>query len=291
MAAPRQDYQPAPGDAVGLLAGAGRLPLAIARSTAGQGLRVVAIGLKGEADPELAALVDEFHWSGVNQLGRWIRIFKQAGVAHAVMCGGITKANMYRHPTAFIPDLRAAKMWYSRMLRSRQDHTLLEGLVEEFAREGIQIESCTLYCPELLAPRGCLTRREPTGREWVDIRFAWPLVKQIAAMQIGQTIVVKDRAVVAVEGMDGTDATLRRAGQISRGKLVAVKVAKDGHDPRFDIPCVGPGTVDVLREAGVSVLALEADQTILLERDEILRKADASRVTIVALTGEDCRSL
>jgi len=275
-------------EAVGLLAGGGLLPINFARSARAHGMRVVGIGIKGEASDELARHVDELHWTGANQLGHWIRIFKRAGVAHVVICGSVNKANMYRHPTAFIPDLRAAKMWYSRLLGSRQDHTLLEGLIREFESEGIAVESCIRYCPELLVRRGCLTRRKPTAREWADIRFAWPIAKQIAAMQIGQTVVVKDKAVVAVEGMDGTDATLRRGAEIAGGNVVAVKVAKEGHDLRYDIPCIGPTTARVIAEAGVRVLAMEAGTTVMLEREEVVRIANGAGASVLAVTAEDC---
>jgi len=280
----------APEGVVGMLAGGGLLPICFARSARARGMRIVAIALKGDAGPELARYVDQIHWTNVAKLGKWIRIFKRAGVQHAVMCGSIRKPNMYRHPVSFFPDLRSVEMWHSKMLRSREDHTVLQHLAEEFENEGIKIESSVLYCPELLAPRGCLTPRLPTAREWADICFGWPLAKQLAALQIGQTIVVKDRAIVAVEGMDGTDATLRRGGKIASGNAVAIKVAKSGHDPRFDIPCVGPDTIQVLKEAGVCVLAVEAGQVIVLERDEVARLSRAAKVTVIALSDEDFAS-
>lgn len=272
-----------------MLAGSGLFPICFARGARRHGVRVVAIAIKGEASAELADYVDEIHWTGLARLGQWIKIFRTAGVKHAVMCGGITKANMYRNPAALLPDLRSVKLFYDKV-RSRQDHVLLEAVAGEFESEGIQVVSSVLYCPELLAPQGCLTQREPTESEWADIRFGWPIAKQVAALQIGQTIVVKDGAVVAVEGMDGTDATLKRGGQIARGGAVAIKVAKEGHDPRFDIPCVGPGTVDVLREAGISVFAVEAGSTILLEREEVAARARKAKITIAALAAEDIQA-
>ena len=282
MADPKQQGE----RTVGLLAGSGLFPICFARGARAHGVRIVAIAIEGEASPELAAHVDEIHWTGLARLGQWIRIFKQAGVKHAVMCGAVRKAAMYPNPSRLLPDLRSAKLWYKK-LRSREDHTLLGAVAEEFEREGIKLESSVLYCPELLASPGCLTSRKPTRREWSDIRFAWPAVKQIAAMQIGQTVVVKDGAVIAVEAMEGTDEALRRGGKIARRGAVAVKVAKEGHDERFDIPCIGPDTVDVLVETRISVLAVEAGKTIVLEKDEVARKANRAKVTIVALTGQD----
>lgn len=271
---------------VGLLAGGGLFPICFARAARAHGVRVVAVALKGEADPALEQHVDEIHWAGLAKLGQWIKVFKRAGVRHAVMCGAITKSNMYRNFAGMMPDMRTTKFWLSK-LRSREDHTVLGALAEEFESDGIHIESSVLYCPELLAPAGCLTRRQPTEDQWADVRFGWPLIKQIAAMQIGQTIVVKDRAVIAVESMEGTDEALRRGGRIGRGAATAIKVAKDGHDPRFDIPCVGPDTVDVLKESGVSLLAVQAGNTILLEREETIRKADAAKVVLLSLRESD----
>jgi len=271
---------------VGLLAGSGKFPICFARAARARGIRVVAIALKGEAPEELAEHVDEIHWTGLAKLGAWIEIFRDAGVRHAVMCGGVTKANMYKDIASIVPDLRTAKLFFQQ-LRSHEDHTVLQAVAKEFAKDGITLESSVFVCPELLAPRGCLTARKPTDAEWADIRFAWPLAKQIAAMQIGQTIVAKSGAVIAVEGMDGTDATLRRGGQIARGGAVAVKIAKEGHDPRFDIPCVGPDTVDVMKEAGISALAIEAGQTILLESEELAHRARKAKVSVVSVTAED----
>jgi hypothetical protein len=271
---------------VGLLAGSGLFPISFARSASNHGIRVVAIALKGETSPEIEKYVDEVHWTGLARLGKWLRIFKKAGVKRAVMCGGVTKARIYDNPLRLLPDIRSARFLYSRR-GEWADHDLLRDLAEEFEKEGISIESSVLFCPELLAPEGTLTRREPSDREWSDIRYAWPLAKHIAALQIGQTLVVKDGAVVAVEGMDGTDATLRRAGEIAGEGTVAVKLAKEGHDPRFDIPCVGPKTVDVLSEAGASALAIEAGNTLVLEREQTVRKAGAADIAIVALQGNE----
>jgi len=271
---------------VGLLAGSGLFPICFAKAARRHGVYVVAVAIKGEASPELAEHVDEIHWTGLARLGTWIRLFKRAGVQHAVMCGAIEKARMYPNPAALLPDVRSARLWFEK-LRSRQDHSVLGAVAEELEREGIKVESSVLYCPELLAPRGSLGGRPLSEREWEDVRFGWPIAKQIAALQVGQTIVVKDRAVVAVEGMDGTDATLRRGGGIARGGAVAIKLAREGHDQRFDIPCVGPATVDVLREAGVCALAIEAGRTIALEREQMAERARKAKVAIVALEAAD----
>jgi len=273
------------GEAVGLLCGAGDLPLRVAEALRRRGCRVVAIGIKGEADPALDGAADEVHWTGIAKLGRWIKLFSKARVDVLLMLGAIQKRKMFGDVAALLPDWRSLRLWYEQ-LKAREDHTILGAVADEFEKAGIPVRSVVDYCPELLAPPGPLTRREPTEAQWGDIRFAWPIVKQVAALQIGQCIVVKDGAVVAVEGIDGTDATLERGGRLTGGGAVAVKVAKEGHDERFDIPCIGPSTADTLARSGVAVLAVEAGRTIALDRDEMARRADQEGVCIVATSGE-----
>ncbi len=271
------------GRTIGVLCGSGLLPRRVAESLKARGARVVGVGIRGEADEELARLVDQWHWAGLARLGRWIRLFKAAGAEAMLMCGAIRKRRMYDSKLAMLPDLRTIQLWYGR-LRSRQDHTILGAVADEFDREGIAVGSVPEFCPDLLVPSGCLTARRPTEAQWRDVRFGWPLAKQIAAMQIGQCIVVKDGAVLAVEGIDGTDATLERGGRLAGGGAVAVKVPREGHDERFDLPCIGPDTVDTLQSSGVDLLAVEAGRTIALDRDEIERRARSSGVCIVAVT-------
>ncbi|MFO7955574.1 MAG: UDP-2,3-diacylglucosamine diphosphatase LpxI [Candidatus Brocadiia bacterium] len=271
---------------VGLLCGAGDLPLQAARALRERGCRVVAVALKGEADPAVEEIADEVHWTGLAKLGRWLRVFRRAEVDTMLMLGGVRKERMYENKLSLLPDWQSVKLWY-RKLTSKEDHTILEAVADEFENAGIPVSSIVDICPELLVREGCLTRREPTEAQWRDIRFAWPIAKQIAALQIGQCVVVKEEAVIAVEGIDGTDATLRRGGRLAGGGAVAVKVAKQGHDERFDIPCIGPETVEVLEESGVAVLAMEAGRTILLNPDEVAAKADRARLCIVATALED----
>lgn len=273
---------------IGLIAGSGMLPVYFARGARKQGVPVVAVAIKGEASAHLEKAVDEIHWTGLAQLGKWIRLFKRAGVTHAAMCGGITKTGMFdgQKGLSMLPDLRTMRVWFER-LKDRKDHTILEAVAAEFEAEGIPVVSSVEFCRELLASPGAMTRRQPTDDQWADIRFGWPIAKQVAALQIGQTIVVKDETVVAVEGVDGTNPMLRRAGTLARNGFVAIKVAKEGHDERFDIPCVGPDTVAVLRESGAGALAIEAGHTIILDKDRTREDADEARISIVAVSHRD----
>ena len=251
-----------------------------------RGCRVVAVGIRGEADPALDTWADEAHWTGLARLGGWIKIMRKARVDGFLMLGSIRKRRMFDNKLAMLPDWRSVKFYYG-LLVSRQDQTFLGAMADEFEKEGIPVRSVVDYCPELLVQPGCLTRAKPDKRQWADIRFGWPLVKQVAAMQIGQTIVVKHLAVVAVEAIEGTDRALQRGGELAKGGAVAVKVAKEGHDVRFDIPCVGPQTVDTLKAAGIAVLAVEAGCTILLDPDQVRAAADAAGVCIIAVTAQD----
>lgn len=270
---------------VGLLCGAGLLPVRVAEALKAKGSRIVAICIEGEADPALERVAGEVHRTGIAKLGRWMKVFKAARVDALLMVGTIRKQRMFSSKVAMLPDWRTVRFWFGR-LQNRADHTILSALADEFEREGIWVGTVRDYCPELLIEPGCLTRRQPDKRQWRDIRFAWPIAKQVAALQIGQCIVVKDQAVVAVEGIDGTDATLERGGALAGGDAVGVKVLKEGHDERFDIPCIGPDTAEKLGRFRVSVLALEARRTILLDRAEVKRKADAAGVCIIALTAD-----
>lgn len=272
-------------DRIGLIAGNGRFPFCFARGARKRGVRVVAVALMGEADAALEKEVDEFTWAGIAQIGKWIETFRRAGVTRAAMCGGVTKGRMYDKfaRLSALPDMRTLQLWYSR-LRSRSDHTVLEAVANELASDGIELVSSVLYCPEIVAREGCYTRRKPEPDETADIDFGWPLAKEVARLQIGQTLVVKDRTVIAVEGIDGTDETLRRGGRLARGDARAVKVAKLDHDERFDIPTIGVRTVEVLKEAGVRVLAIEAGRTLVIDEEEVVRKADKARITIIGRT-------
>jgi DUF1009 family protein len=273
---------------IGLLAGSGRFPLAFAEKTRRLGIPVVCVGIKGEAPPELVPLVDRFYWAGVARLGRMIRCFRREGVRTAVMAGKIRKSVM--HTPArwlhFLPDWRTLRFWYLRGRRDNRDDSLLLGVIDEFARDGIRFASALDLCPELLVTSGVLTRRKPTAAEERDIAFAWDLARAMGRLDVGQSVAVKERAVLAVEAIEGTDQAILRAGSLCRaGGFVVVKVAKPQQDMRFDVPTVGVQTVDTLRRAGGRVLAIEAGRTIILDREQTVRQADCNGLTIVALDG------
>jgi DUF1009 family protein len=275
---------------VGLLAGSGRFPFAFAHKARALGVPVVCVGLRGEASPELARLVERFYWSSPVRMGRMIRLFKKAGVRRVVMAGKVNKINLVHRPWklfTLLPDWRTFLFWYVRRRRDNKDDTLLLGLINEFAKDGLIFDSALTYCPELLVQPGTLTRRPPTASERLDIAFGWEMAKEMGRLDVGQSVAVKDRTALAVEAIEGTDRAITRAGELCRaGGFVVVKVSKPQQDMRFDVPTVGCSTVETLYRARGRVLAVEAGKTIVLDQDQTVALADRYGITIVALPGE-----
>jgi DUF1009 family protein len=272
---------------VGLLAGGGRFPFAFADKARTVGLPVVCVGLRGEASAELAGLVQRFYWSSPVRLNRMIGCFKREGVERVVMAGKVRKANLLHRPWkifTLLPDWRTVRYWYLRKRRDNRDDTLLLGLISEFAADGLHFESALDLCPELLVPPGTLTRRHLTAREQIDVAFGWEIAKEMGRLDVGQSVAVKDRAVLAVEAIEGTDRAIARAGELCRaGGFVVVKVAKPQQDRRFDVPTIGTATIETMYRAGGRVLAIEADKTIVLDQTETVALAERYGISIVAL--------
>lgn len=262
---------------LGLIAGQGRFPLIVARAAREQGILVVAVAHQGQSLPELEKEVDEIHWVKVGQLGKLIQVLKSREVREAVMAGGIAKGVMYRD---LAPDMRGLAMMAQ--LQSRNDDVILRAVAAELEKEGITVRESTRYISSLLAPKGCLTRRPPTERELDDILFGWETAKEMGRLDIGQTIVIKDKAVLAVEAIEGTDAAIRRGASFAGPGAVVVKVSKPKQDTRFDLPVVGLQTVRVLAETQVSALAVEAERTIIFDREPMVTLADQVGLAIVA---------
>jgi hypothetical protein len=271
---------------VGLLAGSGRFPIVFAQKARALGLPVVCVGIRHEAAPELANLVQRFYWSGVARMGRMIRCFKGENVRRVVMAGKIGKTVMHTPWRIFRlwPDWRTLRAWYRLRRADNSDDSLLLGVIQEFARDGLHFESALDLCPELLVRPGTLTRRLPTASEQADIAFGWELAKEMGRLDVGQSVAVKEKAVLAVEAIEGTDRAILRAGELcKRGGFTVVKVAKPQQDMRFDVPTVGCSTVETLYRAGGTVLALEAGKTIVLDLEDTVALANRYGVTIVAL--------
>jgi DUF1009 family protein len=263
---------------IGLIAGNGRFPLLFARAARELGRPTVAVALEGETDPALAEVVTEIVWVRVGELGRLIEALKQRGVAEAVMAGGVRKARMF---TDARPDLRAFKLLAR--VKLRKDDSLLRALADELAEEGIAVRPSTIFLADLITPKGVLAGPKPSAAENEDIQYGWELAQEIGRLDIGQCVVVKDRTVLAVEAIEGTDETIRRGGRFGRSGAVVVKVSKPQQDLRFDLPCAGPDTIAAMLEAGARLLALESGASLLLEKDLLLRNADQAGITVVGL--------
>ena len=280
---------------VGLIAGWGRFPIAFAEKARSVGLPVVCVGVNGEASPELAGLVKRFYWSSPTRLGRMIRCFKREGVERIVMAGKVHKANLLYRPwkiLTLLPDWRTLYFWFFRRRRDNRDDTLLLSMIDEFARDGLTFDSALNLCPELLVHPRVLTNRRPTAREEADIAFGWDLAKKMGELDVGQSVAIKERAVLAVEAIEGTDRTIARAGDLCRaGGFVVVKVAKPQQDMRFDVPTVGTNTIETISQAGGRVLAIEADKTIVLDQAATVALANRRGIAIVALDEAAVRRL
>ena len=260
---------------IGLIAGKGQFPLLFAQTARARGARIIAAAHRGETDPALAELVQELHWVYVGQLGKIIRIFKDAGVQRAVMAGGITRGRLFRD---FRPDLRA--LGVVRRAGAGNDDRLLQAVATELEQEGITIAPSTLFLDQLLAPPGKLSRRAPTREEFLDIDLGLRLAKEIGRLDIGQCVVVRRQVVVALEAVEGTDECIRRAGALAGPGAVVVKVSKPNQDLRFDVPAVGPDTIRSMVAARASVLAIEAGKTLTFDRPLMLAEAQPARIAI-----------
>jgi DUF1009 family protein len=271
---------------VGLLACAGRFPVVFAEKARQCGIPVVCVGVSGMADPVLRSLCHEFHWLRRASLGFLIRTFRRAGVSRWTMAGKFHKHTLY-HPWRwfqFIPDWRMVRFYFFRKRAANNDDSLLLGLIEEFRAAGQECVAALDLLPELLVREGVLTRRKPTTAENRDIAVGWALAREMGRLDVGQSVVIRERAVLAVEAIEGTDRAIERAGELcARSGFVVVKVAKPGQDRRFDVPTVGKHTIETMHRAGGKVLAIEAGQTIILDEHETVALADRYGIVITAL--------
>ena len=271
---------------LGLIAGEGSLPLAAARGGRRAGHRLVAVAFHGRTDPALADEVDELHWIHPGEVLEGLAAFRRSGVSLAVMAGKVGKADLVQRPESLHLDATARHLLAE--LADRGDAAVLARVADFLSAAGIELLPQWALAPELRVGPGPLGKGSPTPSQQADIAYALPIAKAVAALDVGQTVVVKDRAVLAIEAIEGTDAALRRAGALASGG-VAVKVSKPGQDPRFDVPAVGPRTLAVAAEAAIAVFAFEAAATLVLEREVLVREADAAGIAVlgVAMDSEE----
>jgi len=270
------------GERIGLIAGNGRFPIIFADNARKLGYHVSAVAHEGETEPELATHVDRIHWVKIGQLSKLIKAFKQDGVHQAVMLGGIKKTHVF---TTVRPDFRTLAL--ATRLALWKDDDILREFAKELEQEGIAICESTFGLEGILVEEGSLTERAPSAKEWEDIRYGWNVAYDVGRLDIGQCVVIKDRVVVAVEAVEGTDEAIKRGGELAKEGAVVVKRSKPQQDLRFDLPAVGPRTIEVMVSVKASVLAVEAGRTILLDREIMLDKARSSRIAIVGIAKLD----
>jgi DUF1009 family protein len=262
----------------GLIAGNGRFPFLVLEGARSQGIEMAVIALKEEASPELEKTAKRLHWVSLGELSKAIELMQKEGVKHAVMAGQVKHNKIF---SSIRPDWKLAKLLFS--LPRKNTDSLIGAVAKVLEEEGIQVVDSTLFLRPLLPEAGVLTRRAPNEHEAADIEYGLGLARHIAAKDIGQTVVVADRACVAVEAMEGTDETIARAARFAGGKpLVVVKVSKPRQDMRFDVPVVGLPTVESMKQAGATALAIDADRTLLFDREQLIAMADAAGLAVQA---------
>jgi UDP-2,3-diacylglucosamine hydrolase len=266
---------------LGLIAGNGRFPFLVAAAARKAGRRVVAVAIREEAFPELAPEVDVIEWVSLGQLGKAIDTLKTHGVSEAVMAGQVKHKQIFSN---IVPDLKL--MGVLARLAVKSTDSLIGGVADALLRDGIRLLPSTELLGEHMASPGAMTRRKPGRDERADVDYGRGVARALAGLDIGQTVVVKDRAAVAVEAMEGTDEVIRRAGRIAGPGTVVVKVAKPRQDMRFDVPVVGPDTLAVMQEAGARLLALEAGRTLMLDRPAFLAAADQAGLVVWGMADE-----
>lgn len=266
---------------LGIIAGLGRLPIEVAKAARGKYDRVIAIGVLESVDEELNSVVDAYHAINIGQLAVLLETLKQEKVSEVILIGKVNKDLLFQG----IRMDDSMKAMLTR-LPDQNDDTLMFAFVHQLVSSGLKVLDQTAYIRTLLPSEGILTSRQPEEAEWQDIEYGFVMAKEIGRLDIGQTIVVKNRAVLAVEAIEGTDAAIRRGGQLGKTGAVVVKVAKPQQDLRFDMPAFGPQTLQSMIEANAKVLAIEAGKTLLVDRDTVVKMADQHGIAIVAVNRE-----
>jgi DUF1009 family protein len=264
----------------GMIAGNGRFPFLVLDGARREGVELAVAAIREETDEQIERVAQNLEWISVGRLGGLIKFFKRQQVTHVVMAGQVRHVQIFKLNA--LPDLRMARMLAR--LKRRNTDALIGAVAEELEREGMILIDSTTFIKPLLAQAGTLTRRSPTRHEQADIDYGLHVARELARLDLGQTIVVKDQAVVALEAMEGTDATIRRASELVRGRpLTVIKVAKPNQDMRFDVPVIGPATIETLRACRVTAMSVSSGKTLIFDRDEALAEADRARIAIVGI--------
>ena len=270
---------------IGIIAGQGTLPVQVAQGIKAAGHRVICLGLSGQSREDLLIpQCDVFSRVGLIRLNQWVRILRRHGVTRAVMVGRVAKERIYDRYYMFryVPDWRTARLWFLRLRNDKRSDRLLRAVADELQTGGVTLIDALPYIPDALAQPGVMTTIQPTATIQADADFAWPLLRRMNELLIGQSLACKDREIIAVEAMEGTDRMIERAGLLcKRGGWVLCKASNPNQDLRFDVPTVGPSTIENLKKAGAAGLVLEAGKTIMLDKPQLLKLADKLGIVVV----------
>lgn len=263
---------------IGIIAGGGQFPFLFAEAAKREGRQVMVVAHKNESDPGLEEIADGLTWVKLGQLGKIINFFKQQGVEETVLVGKITKTRIFKD---ILPDFKGLSLWNK--IDIKHDDAILRAVASVLEDEGIKVVESTLFLKELLFPKGILTKNKPTEDQVEDIKFGWRMARAVGKLDIGQCVVVRDRTVLAVEAIEGTDAAIKRGGALGKEKTVIVKVRKPGQDFRFDLPAIGQTTIENMKTVKAAVLAVEASQALLFDAQKVIAAADRAGIVIMGV--------
>ncbi len=268
-------------ETIGIIAGSGALPLIIAKDVAQRQYKVIAIAIENLADPEIESLAHATYWINVGKLGKLIKLLHQNEIKRVIVAGKVPKSLLYR--SKITPDLRAIKLLFT--VKGRSDETLLNAFREELQNEGIEIIDTTTFSPGLITPIGLLTSMPPSHQEMKDIEYGWFIAKEIGRLDIGQTVVVKAGAVMAVEAIEGTDEAILRGCSLAGQGAVVVKISRPNQDMRLDVPTVGLTTLENMIKGKARVLVLEAGKSIIVDKEDFINRAESAGISVLGYNG------
>ncbi len=276
-----------PAGPIGLIAGGGQFPRLFAEKARAKGFKVIAVGFRSETDPLLASKVDEFKWLYLGQINKLLKYFRHHGVTQTVILGSINKTNIFKD---IRPDFKT--LTFIAKVAKTHDDSILSSFAGLMAKEGVTVLPSTFMLPELISPNGCWTKRKPDAAQKKDIHQGWRLAKAVGKLDIGQCLVISNGTVLAVEAIDGTDATILRGGKLSMGNgAVVIKLSKPNQDLRFDLPSSGCTTIETMHQAGANVLVLEAGKSLSFDRDGMIALANKYKISILALSDDDIHEI
>lgn len=264
---------------IGIIAGGGQFPLLFVDAARRHGRKVAVAAHRGESDSALEKAADSICWIKLGQLGKIIKFFKKEGVRETVFVGTITKTRIFRD---ILPDFKGLTLWNK--IDVKQDDAILRAVAGEIEKEGIKVIESTIFLKDLLFPQGILTKKKPSRAQFADIKFGWKMGRAIGALDIGQCVVVRNKTVLAVEAIEGTDAAIKRGCALGREKAVVVKLRKPNQDFRFDLPATGIKTIETMVESGGALLAVEAGQSLLFDQDKMIGLADEAGIVVLGVT-------